>query len=275
MSFILSIVLVVLLYAVCGIAAGAMQRHLGLVSISHAAVLGAGAYSYALSSTSGAWMSIGMLLALCVGSAFGSLLAIMAVRVRGEAYTLATFGIQIVFLGVVSNVFFFGGALGVSNIPTPGIWELVYLLCLIVSVVALGYRQFQGTLLAGACAIVKRGPELARAVGLPLLPLLIFHGGLYGAILGISGAILAAYLTFIDASLFGVGVSVGILSIGIFVMEKGILGSTIGAFVIVGLPQALRLVGLSSSSAGYVQITLSGLVLFSVAIFWLQRRKES
>jgi len=274
MNFALSILLLILVYAACGIAAGTVQRSLGLISIGHASVLGSGAYAYALTTTAGAAPGVGALAALGIGVAAGAALVAFAGRVRGESYALVTFGIQIVWLGMVSNLDVVGGALGIPRIPGPDTLPLILMTAVLGLAAAIAYSRLNGTALAAAYAVVGRGMELARAFGIPVIPLLILQGAVYGAILGLSGAVLAAYISFIDPSLFGVGISVSILAIGFFTVARGVVGGVLGAVLLVGLPQLMRLVGLSSSFAGYVQVALSGLALLAVASLWIGRPSQ-
>jgi ABC-type branched-subunit amino acid transport system permease subunit len=120
-SFVLSTLLMMMLYTACGVVAGAVQKGVGLLSVGHAVVLGCGAYAYAATAKSGIGPLFGIAAALLIGSLAGTGLTVLAARVNDERYALTSFGIQIVWIGLVTNLeAITGGVLGIPGIPTPG-----------------------------------------------------------------------------------------------------------------------------------------------------------
>lgn len=267
----------VTLYAACGMVAGAVQKNVGLLSVGHAVVLGCGAYAYAAVTKSGISPLFGIATALLVGSLAGIGLTILAARVNDERYALTSFGIQIVWLGLVTNLeAITGGVLGIPAIPAPG--DTAALLGGAVSLVALGaivHARLKGTAFGAGCAILGRSRELAATLGLRYILILVGLGFVYGAVLGTGGAVLAAHVSFIDPTLFAIGVSVTILGIAFFVVARGALGGLFGAALFVGVPQLVRLLGISTATAGYLQIMLSGIGIVAATAIWLRKGTEN
>ena len=276
MSFFISTLLVVLIYLACGVAAGVVQRALGLLSVAHAVVLGCGAYAYAITTTMlELSLFAGLVVAILLSSVVGLLLTLLAVRVRDERYALVTFGVQVIWLGLATNLTSItGGVLGISGISVPG--NESYLLMFVFATVVIAtlfFSNFINTPLGAGGAVIEKSIELAMSLGVRYLLILSGVGFVYGGVIGLSGVILAAHVTFIDPTLFAVGTSVTVLSIAFFVVAKGVVGGFLGAVVLVGVPQFARLFGISSSEAGYFQLILSGVCLVIATILFLNGKK--
>lgn len=271
MSFVFSTLLMVMLYTACGIAAGAAQKAVGFLSIGHAVILSSGAYAYALVARSAMNSFSGFLAALLVGALTGVCLTAVAARVNDERFAIITFGIQIVWIGLISNVeSITGGVFGISGIPAPSPAVLLTCATVLVTMAAIILIYLTGTPFAAGCAIFARNSELAATMGLRSMMILLCLGTVYGTLVGLAGGVLAAQLSFIDPTLFTIGTSVTILAIAFFVVAGGILGGLLGGVVLVGIPQLVRLLGISTATAGYLQLMLSGFILILATVVWIK-----
>ena len=78
---------------------------------------------------------------------------------------------------------------------------------------------------------------------------------------GIAGSLYAHYITFIDPSSFTVMESITILLMVVFGGMGSLLGSVVGATVLVVLPELLRFVGMPSSVAANIRQMIYGVLL--------------
>jgi branched-chain amino acid transport system permease protein len=83
---------------------------------------------------------------------------------------------------------------------------------------------------------------------------------------GIAGSLYAHYITFIDPSSFTVMESITILLMVIFGGMGNILGSIIGATVLVVFPELLRFLGMPSSIEAPTRQMIYGLLLVALMI---------
>ena len=279
MSFYLGVVAVVVLYAVAGLAAAILDRHLRLVCLAHAAVMGTGAYLFALGTQHAAPFAVAAAAGLTGAVVAGMIIVAISHRVVGEDFALATFALQVAWFGVVATPNrVTGGALGAGGLPANPLAEgLGAPLALILSAatVLLTFlwvvHRSERSPFRVASATLARSDELAATLGVRREWVRLQLGATYGLLLGAAGVLLASYLSFIDPTLFATGTSVAILAVGAFATRGSILTVVAGAAVIAGVPQVLKLVGVSSSRAGAVQLLLGGLAVAAVGAAWLRR----
>lgn len=279
MSFYLGVLAVVALFAVSGMAAAVLDRNLRLTSLAHAAVMGTGAYLFAIASRYSVPFAGAAIIGLLGATLAGTVLVLLAHRVVGEDFALATFALQVAWFGlvVVPNPIT-GGALGLGGIPQLPLsrWLGVPLALMVgagavlVPMVWVVRRSERGPFHA-ASAVLARSDELAATLGIERGWVRLQLGGVYGLLLGTAGVLLASYLSFIDPALFATGVSVSILAVGAFAARGSILYVVAGSAVIAGVPQVLRLVGLSPARSGAVQLMLGGMAVAVAGAAWLRR----
>jgi len=94
--------------------------------------------------------------------------------------------------------------------------------------------------------------------------LLVFIIGAFFA--GIGGSLYAHYITFIDPSSFTVMESITILLMVIFGGMGSILGSVVGATVLVVFPELLRFLGMPSAIEAQMRQMIYGLLLVILMI---------
>lgn len=271
MSFLLTVLFLCFTYAICGIAARWLSAKLGIDSIAHGVIIGTSAYTYALCGRANISTGGCIISALLIGSFTGWLVILLSERVTGEDFALASFGVQVLWLVTVKNWdSVTGGVLGVPGIRSiPAPWVSNFPLS--HAIVALTILLFSGYILhridlsafSGGVALLKRSKELAFTFGVPSLTVRSQVGLAYGLCLSATGVLLASFLTFISPDQFGTNISVSVLAISFLVIsgQRRIGSGILGAFWVVGAPQLLRLIGLSSTRVGFAQLFLSGMLV--------------
>jgi branched-chain amino acid transport system permease protein len=258
MSFLAGVCVLCGIILVASVFACELQKRLGLVCLAYGALIGFGAYGYAIVEASLDSPLIGIVAAACTSAVAGSLLVLLSARAVGDDFALITFALQIAWSASVTlGRPLTGGVLGISGIANVPLSSsvghevgplMVLVVLLIAQLILIVWVQQSG--IASTCAVICRSRQLAKSLDIPS-----------SAALGFAGAVWAGFLSFIEPRIFGMNVSVLVLSIGFF----GLLGRTslfVGLIMMVALPQLLRLLDIPGARTGYVQLMITGACLF-------------
>lgn len=283
MNFLLSVAFWTACYALCGLVGGWFGNRLGILSIAHGAVIGTGAYAFAIASRSGApgWVSLAA--GCLLGAVAGWAVALLSERIIGEEFALASFGIQVLWTSLVRNLpGLTGGPLGIAGIRAltiPGIASAPLSHCLLAAFSAGAFAWLLARVARSpfmvAAAFVKRSRELAVTVGINSSWIRSQAGLAYGLCLGVVGALLASFVTFVGPDDFGTEASVSVLAIAFMMKKEGFCDALRGSVVIVSLPQLLRLAGISAARVGFAEILVSGVIVMASQVGWRGRRVRS
>lgn len=156
-----------------------------------------------------------------------------------------------------------------SGIPRPAILGSVFAtpssICVLYGLIV--------ALVAGILALFKLSPfgrnlqamrddELAaRSLGIQTRTLKVQAFLIASAMVGISGGMYAAYMSYIDPTSFSLDSSILMLSMAIVGGTGNIRGPLIGAAVLIGLPEVLRFLAIPDSVAANVRLLAYGLLL--------------
>jgi branched-chain amino acid transport system permease protein len=274
---------VVLQYIVLATAWNILGGFTGYVNFGIAAFFAIGAYSsVVLHKTTSlplpAMIVIGGLLAGVVGLATGYL----TLRLRGTFFSIATLAMAVVAQTLITNWDFVGGSRGAyvirpakSPILGGNYIEYLFLLMLVLSVIAVVVaRAIQHSTLGLGFASIRDDEGAAEASGVPTLRLKLVATALSGGFMGMAGAPLPYYVTYLDpASGFSLSYAVNTIAMPLIGGTASWLGPVIGA-VLLGTLQQVATVTISSALSLLIVGVL--LVLFVVAaprgiIGWFQR----
>jgi branched-chain amino acid transport system permease protein len=274
---------VVLQYIVLATAWNILGGFTGYVNFGIAAFFAIGAYAtVVLHKTTSlplpAMIVIGGLLAGVVGLATGYL----TLRLRGTFFSIATLAMAVVAQTLITNWDFVGGSRGAYVIrpaksPLLGgnYIEYLFLLMLVLSVIAVVVaRAIQHSTLGLGFASIRDDEGAAEASGVPTLRLKLVATALSGGFMGMAGAPLPYYVTYLDpASGFSLSYAVNTIAMPLIGGTATWLGPVIGA-VLLGTLQQVATVTISSALSLLIVGVL--LVLFVVAaprgiVGWFQR----
>lgn len=273
MNFILTLVTFACLFSIAGLSCVYVYRRLRLVSVGHAALLGTGAYTFAILQTHGFATAINVLLTILSAVIFGAVIVGLSERAIGEDYALLTFAIQMMWSGVVANwTGVTRGPMGISGLGAGlslGTVDPLYLYTALSVVITAGiFWLVQGNETGPfprGTAVVARSSELASTIGMFPLWSRFQVGAISGALAGVSGLLLTLLVTYVAPSSYGIDIGVTILAISFFAL-KGNLGRIfLGTGLLVLVPQLARFAGLQNSRAGYLQMLLAGAAICLVA----------
>lgn len=199
------------------------------------------------------------IIAVAVAAVFGILLGIPVLRLRGDYFAIVTLGFgEIIRLLVRFDDFkdLFGSAQGIANIPRPIIdltafnpaWRVeltgaagIYYLVLagIVLTAALS-AQLAKSKLGRAWMALRADEDVAQAMGINLVQIKLTAFAIGAAFAGMAGAVQGTRLFGAYPDSYTLLVSINVLSLIIIGGMGSIPGIVVGAFVLVGLPEALR-----------------------------------
>ncbi len=263
----------VLQYIVLATAWNILGGYCGYVNFGVAAFFALGAYAtVAIHKLLPAlplpvFVIIGGLISGLLGLAMGYL----TLRLRGAFFSIATLAMAVVAQTLVVNWSFVGGSAGAYIIrpettPLLGIDYIQYLfvLMLALSVIAIAAaRIIERSRLGHGFAAIRDDELAAEASGVPTLRLKLLATLISGVLMGMAGAPLPFYVTYLDPpSAFSLSYAVNTIAMPLIGGTASWLGPVIGAVLIATLQQVATV---TISSALNLLIVGVVLVLFVVA----------
>ena len=277
MSYVLHLLVYIEIYVLVAASLNLLIGYSGLLQVAHAAYYGVGAYTFALLSLKlGFGFLPATLLAGLVAGFLSLLVSLPAWRFRGDAFVMMSLAVQVALYALIYNwVGLTGGPFGISAIPRPAIAGISFAtphsIVLLYGAIVLGCLAVLATLKRspfGRSLQAMRDDELAaRSLGIPTRKLKVQAFGVESALVGVAGALYAAYATYIDPSSFTLDESILMLSMVIVGGTGNVRGPLVGALTLVAIPEILRLVAFPNAVAANVRLLAYGLLLI-VLMHW-------
>jgi len=263
---------VVVQYIVLGTAWNILGGYTGYVNFGITAFFAIGAYSsvvlHKLTPVTPlpVMIAVGGVLAGLIGLGTGYL----TLRLRGVYFSIATLALAVVVQTLITNWDFVGGARG-AYVLRPRVAPLIggeyvqYLfltmlgLCVIVLSTA---RAIERSALGYGFAAIRDDEAAAEASGVPTLKLKLIATTLSGGFMGMAGAPLPYYVTYLDpASGFSLNYAVNAIAMPLIGGTSSWLGPVVGAVLVGGLQEYIRV---TISSA--VNVLVAGVLLVAFVI---------
>lgn len=277
MEYVLEVFLVVGIFAIAAMSLDILVGHAGLLPVSHGALFGIGAYTGALMALRvGTPFIVNALAGMAITAAGAALVALPGVRLRGDAFIIATFAFQVAVTSTLTNwSSMTGGPAGLAGVPAPDVFGLRlssptgFASLVGISVILAGclYQRVTRSPFGRVLRCLREDEVVAQCLGKAVMRTKVTVFAFSGAIVGLAGVLFAYYLTFIDPTSFSLTESVFILSIVIVGGAGGLRGPILGAVVLVSLPEALRFLGLPVALAANVRQILYGSLLVVMMMF--------
>jgi branched-chain amino acid transport system permease protein len=211
---------------------------------------------------------------ILAGGAISGLLGLgmgyLTLRLRGVFFSIATLAMAVVAQTFVVNWNFVGGSAGAFVIrPQFTAWfhidyiHYLFLLMLVLCVIVLATaRLIERSRLGDGFAAIRDDELAAEAAGVPTLRLKLIATALSGAFMGMAGAPLPYYVTYLDPpSAFSLSYAVNTIAMPLIGGTAAWPGPLIGALLLATLQQ---LVTVTISSA--VNLLIVGLMLVGFII---------
>ena len=263
---------VVVQYMVLGTAWNILGGYTGYVNFGVTAFFAIGAYSTVVLHKLTPWMPlpamilIGGVMAALVGLGTGYL----TLRLRGVFFSIATLALAVVVQTLITNWDFVGGARG-AYVMRPRMAPLIggdyiqylFLVMLGLCVIALATaRAIERSSLGYGFAAIRDDEAAAEASGVPTLRLKLIATALSGGFMGMAGAPLPYYVTYLDPSSgFSLNYAVNAIAMPLIGGTSSWLGPIVGAILVGGLQEYIRV---TISSA--VNVLVAGVLMVTFVI---------
>jgi len=263
---------VVLQYIVLGSAWNILGGYTGYVNFGVTAFFAIGAYSTVVLNK--LMPALPLPVMILVGGVMAGLVGLgtgyLTLRLRGVFFSIATLALAVVVQTLITNWDFVGGARG-AYVMRPKVAPLIggeyvqylFLIMLgLVVVVLATARAIERSALGYGFAAIRDDEAAAEASGVPTLRLKLIATGLSGGFMGMAGAPLPFYVTYLDpASGFSLNYAVNAIAMPLIGGTSSWLGPVIGAVLVGGLQEYLRV---TISSA--VNVLVAGVLMVAFVI---------
>jgi len=273
---------VVVQYIVLSTAWNILGGYTGYTNFGTAAFFALGAYSSVvlhklpalLHGSFGTTMpDIPLPVMILVGGAVSGIVGLgmgyLTLRLRGVFFAIATLALAIVAQTLIVNWDFVGGSRGIYIIRPPlapiagGYIQYLFSLMTILAVLSVGIaRWIERSRLGLGFAAIRDDEQAAEASGVPTLRLKLIATTLSGAIMGMAGAPLPYYVTYLDpTSSFNLAYAVNSVAMPVIGGMTSWIGPVIGA-ILLGTIQQVATVTISSA----LNLLIVGLLLILFVI---------
>ena len=193
----------------------------------------------------------------------------LTLRLRGVFFAIATLALAIVVQTLIVNWDYVGGSRGIYIIRPAlaplggGYIQYLYTLMMVLAVISVGIaRTIERSRLGLGFAAIRDDELAAEAGGVPTLRLKLIATTLSGALMGMAGAPLPYYVTYLDpTSSFNLAYAVNSVAMPVIGGMTSWIGPVIGA-ILLGTIQQLATVTISSA----LNLLIVGLLLIGFVI---------
>jgi branched-chain amino acid transport system permease protein len=261
---------VVLQYIVLATAWNILGGYTGYVNFGSAAFFALGAYSSVfIHKTYPLPIPVLIVVGGAVSGIVGLGMGYLTLRLRGAFFAIATLALAVVVQTLITNWDYVGGSRGAyilrpASAPLVGSYiEYLFLIMLILCVVAVATaRAIETSRLGYGFATIRDDELAAEASGVPTLKLKLIATTLSGAFMGMAGAPLPYYVTYLDPSSgFNLAYAVNSIAMPLVGGTTTWIGPVVGA-ILLGTIQQVATVTISSA----VNLLIVGLILIAFVI---------
>lgn len=271
MDYVFHLLIIINIYIIATVSLNMLIGFSGILSLSHAAFYGIGAYISAILVMRVGAPYLLAVLATIVGTAvIAYLIAKPTLRLKGDYFLLASLGFQIVIFRILFNWYSLTrGPAGLIDIPRPSFFGSMvssqfsyFIFTSVAAAIFLIFAHFLMDSPFGRVLKAIREDEIAaQSLGknVTRFKTLIFI--ITGSMVGVSGSLYAHYITYINPFSFTLGESIFMLSLVIIGGMGTLAGSTVGAALLILMPEFLRFLHLPLAVAGPLRQMIYGILL--------------
>jgi branched-chain amino acid transport system permease protein len=236
------------IYMILALSLNIIVGYAGQISLGHAAFWAIGAYSFAIFATKYSMSFVeSSILSIAVTVIIGIFLGLPSLRVSEDFLAITTIGINFIVQGIFNSFDYFGGAMGIGNIPFPtyngdmvsnsAFLAITYVFVVLTIIIS----QIFKISWSGLASFAIKDDELAADVsGISPTRFKLLSFAIGSALAAVAGIIYASFMGFISANDFSFPVSVTILAMVMVGGEGTITGPIFGAILLVILPEVFR-----------------------------------
>jgi branched-chain amino acid transport system permease protein len=277
MDYIIHISILISIYAILGVSLNLIVGFTGMLSITHAAFYGIGAYATAILMISyGFGFAISIILGMLISGVIGLTIGYVLSKLEGDYFTLGSFGFNIIVSSILINSqSFTGGSLGISGITRPSLFDLSFshnslflvLTILTAVIVYILSHSITRSSFGRVLMAIREDEKALQIFGYKTHHYKLAIFVVSAMMAAIAGSLFATYMSFIDPSTFDVSESIFIVSIIILGGLADTKGSVCGAIFLVVLPELLRFIGFPTNIAAELRQIVYGLTLVLLMLY--------
>lgn len=277
MDYALSVLILLCIYSVLASSLNIVLGHTGLLSLSHGAFYGVGAYASALLAMATGWpFPATLVFAFLFTAALAALLALPLLRLRGDYFILGSLGFQVILTDIIYNWDdVTNGPWGLSGVPRPALagfeatshLEYTILYVPIAAACVAIAHYFTNTAFGRVLNAIREDEVATTALGKSVPRFRVAAFALSAGLAAVGGVMYAHYVTYIDPTSFTFLESVYILSLVVVGGVANTRGPLLGALVLVLAPELLRFVGFSSGVDSNIRQLLYGAMLMAFCLW--------
>jgi branched-chain amino acid transport system permease protein len=277
-AYLAHFLVMVAIYSILALSLNLLIGYSGIFSLAHAAIYGIGAYASALAALKlglGFWG--GMVVAASAGAFASALVAIPSLRVAGDYYVVASFGLQVVVLAVFMNwTDLTNGHAGLPGIPRPNLFgwvidqplEYVFLAAAFAVLTWAICWRLTNSAFGRVLQAIRDDEIAALAMGKNVVLVKIVIACISSALGAMAGSLYAHYITYINPSSFSLHESIFIATLVILGGSERLAGPIVGAFVLLAIPELLKFLAIPDTIAAPMRQIIYGALLI---VFMLVR----
>ncbi|MDB4893899.1 MAG: putative high-affinity branched-chain amino acid transporter, permease protein [Firmicutes bacterium] len=249
----LHVLIMVGVYVVLALSLNLVNGMAGQLNLGHAAFFGIGSYITALLMVEKAWPFWATLpLAFVISGMFGLLVGLPALRVSGDYLGIVTLGFgEITRLVLINWIDVTHGPMGVPGIPAPTLFGYAfsskaayfYLVTLLAAATWWVMDRLAVSKIGLEMLALKEDERVAQALGINVGRVKLQAFAIGACFAGLAGAFYAVYISFISPDSFLFNDSAVILCMVVLGGMGSVLGSVVGAVILIIAPEGLRFLG--------------------------------
>lgn len=277
MEYLVHLATLFAIYAILGVSLNLLVGYTGLLSVTHGAFYGIGAYTTAIFLTKsgfGFFSSLlsGIVIVIVISFLFGVVLS----KFKGDYYALVTFGFNaIIFAAFLNWKNLTNGSLGIPGISRPELFGINFannfnFLILTFTFFILAYLASYFIVNSSFGRVLKAIREDENTIAVFGYKTVYFKHVIFiisAAMAAVAGSLYASNITFIDPSSFQLTESMFILTIIILGGLGNLRGSILGALFLILLPEILRFIGFSSDIDAQMRQVVYGIILILLMLY--------
>jgi branched-chain amino acid transport system permease protein len=274
---------VILQYVVLAVAWNILGGYTGYMNLGVSAFFALGAYTtVAFHTALQLPLPVTIPAAGIVSGLVGLGMGYLTLRLKGIYFAIATLALAVVAETFITNWDYVGGSAGAYVLhPRRGPWfgsyvEYLFMLMLALATLAVAVaRAVERSWLGLGLRAIRDDEDAAETSGVPTLRLKLFATGLSGALMGMAGAPLPYYVTFLEpASAFNLGYAVTTIAMPMIGGTKTWLGPLLGALLLATAQQVATVTISSEINLLVVGVLLVGFVMLAPngIVGWFRRR---
>lgn len=238
----------VLMFIVLATAWNILGGYAGYVNFGTPAFFGLGAYTAAvLFKATAAPLALQILAAAAMSGLLGFAAGLLTLRLRGIFFAIGTIALVVIMETLFINWRYAGGATGLQLLrpaPTPPFESYIKMLFVLMAALAVAAvavaRYIETSWIGRGLRAIRDNEEAAECSGVATLKLKVFACAVSGALMGVAGAPMPMYLSFIEpASTFNLNYAIGALASPMIGGTAHYLGPVIGAILLSSIQQVV------------------------------------